>query len=50
MFDPSNCSSCSNIDCLMRCQWINFENIDEARTEMMKMINEEESRVLQECV
>ncbi|MEJ2276203.1 MAG: (Fe-S)-binding protein [Candidatus Lokiarchaeota archaeon] len=50
MFDSSNCNNCQNVDCLTRCQWINFENIDEAREEMKIMINEKESRVLSECV
>ncbi|MHA1843291.1 MAG: heterodisulfide reductase-related iron-sulfur binding cluster [Promethearchaeota archaeon] len=50
MFDQSNCMSCSDINCLMRCQWINFEDVNEARAEMMKMINGEESRVLKECI
>jgi len=50
MFDKSNCEKCENIDCLTRCQWINFENVEEARAEQMKMINGENSRVLSECV
>ncbi|MFX1385407.1 MAG: heterodisulfide reductase-related iron-sulfur binding cluster [Promethearchaeota archaeon] len=50
MFDDSYCSKCENIDCLTRCQWIEFENIDDARAEQMKMINSENSRVLKECV
>lgn len=50
MFDKSNCEKCENIDCLTRCQWINFESVEEARAEQMKMINGENSRVLSECV
>ncbi len=50
MFDKSNCEKCENIDCLTRCQWINFENVEEARVEQLKMINGENSRVLSECV
>ncbi len=51
MFDASNCASCGSIACLMKCQWIDFESIDEARTEINKIINEEEdSRVLKECM
>lgn len=50
MFDKSNCANCENIDCLTRCQWIEFSNIDEARIEKNKMINGENSRVLSECV
>ncbi|MFO8018075.1 MAG: (Fe-S)-binding protein [Promethearchaeia archaeon] len=50
MFDESNCAECENIDCLMRCQWIEFENLEEARAEMRKLINGEKSQVLEECV
>ena len=49
MFDSSNCASCEGIDCLMRCQWIDFENIEDAKAEHMKMINGEDSRVLSDC-
>ncbi|MFX0177256.1 MAG: heterodisulfide reductase-related iron-sulfur binding cluster [Candidatus Hodarchaeota archaeon] len=49
MFDKSNCDSCENIDCLTRCQWIEFTDIEEARREKNKMINGENSRVLSEC-
>jgi len=50
MFDKSNCAECENIDCLTRCQWIKFENIEDARSEKNKLINGENSRVLSECV
>jgi len=50
VFDDSNCANCQNIDCLTRCQWIEFKNIEEARIEMNKLINGENSRVLSECV
>lgn len=51
MFDKSHCSECENIDCLMKCQWIEFENVEEAKGEMTKLINQDESsRVLKECM
>ncbi|MBD3194015.1 MAG: (Fe-S)-binding protein [Candidatus Lokiarchaeota archaeon] len=50
MFDDSKCNECENVDCLTKCQWIEFDGIDDARSEMTKMINGEESRVLSECV
>ncbi len=50
IFDKSHCADCMNVDCLTRCQWIEFDNIEEARMEHMKMINGEDSRVLSECV
>jgi Fe-S oxidoreductase len=50
MFDKSKCSECESIDCLMRCQWIDFNGVEEARGEMEKLIEGQESRVLSECV
>lgn len=50
MFDNSNCVNCTNIDCLTRCQWIDFENTEDARSEITKMIDGKESRVLAECI
>lgn len=50
MFDKSNCAACENVDCLTRCQYISFADVEEARTEKTKMINGEDSRVLSECV
>jgi hypothetical protein len=38
MFDKSKCSECENIDCLTRCQWIDFDK-ESARQEIVKMIN-----------
>ena len=50
MFDSSHCRSCKKIDCLTRCQWIEFENLAEARKEREKLNNQENSRVLSECM
>ncbi len=50
MFDNSNCANCASIDCLTRCQWIDFDNVDAARSEIVKMINGEESSVLKDCI
>lgn len=50
MFDDSNCTNCSTIDCLMRCQWIEFKNLTEARLEREKLNKREHSRVLSECM
>ncbi|NHJ26317.1 MAG: (Fe-S)-binding protein [Candidatus Lokiarchaeota archaeon] len=50
MFDSSHCAECENIDCLTRCQWIEFKNVDEARAEKNKLIKNGNSRVLSECV
>ncbi len=48
-FDGKVCASCPSADCLLKCQYMDFEK-DEARKEMLKVFNREESRVLQECV
>ena len=50
IFDESNCDKCENVDCLTRCQWMEFNDVEEARVEKTKMINGEESRVLSDCV
>ena len=50
IFDESNCDKCENVDCLIRCQWMEFSDVEEARAEKTKMINGEESRVLSDCV
>lgn len=49
-FDSSHCEECANVDCLTRCQWIDFSSVDEARMEQTKMIKGEDSRVLSECM
>jgi Fe-S oxidoreductase len=51
MFDKSNCMECETVDCMMKCQWIQFENIEEAKTEIQKLINEQEDcRILKDCM
>ncbi|MFX1236404.1 MAG: heterodisulfide reductase-related iron-sulfur binding cluster [Promethearchaeota archaeon] len=51
MFNKSFCDSCESINCLMSCQWIDFNDIDEARIEIAKLIKEEkDSKILKECI
>jgi Fe-S oxidoreductase len=50
MFDKSYCTECKNVDCLTRCQWIEFKDTEEARAEKNKLVKGEKSRVLSECV
>ena len=50
IFDKTHCAECENVDCLTRCQWIEFKNVEDARSELTKMIDRENSRVLSECV
>ena len=50
-FDSSHCANCENIDCMMKCQWIEFENVDAARAEIKKLVNEDEDcRILKDCM
>lgn len=48
-FDEDICATCPSADCLLKCQYMEFEK-DEAHEEMMKVLNGEDSRVLHDCV
>ena len=48
-FDEDVCATCPSADCLLKCQYMEFEK-DEAHEEMMKVVKGEDSRVLHECV
>ncbi|NOY70210.1 MAG: (Fe-S)-binding protein [Deltaproteobacteria bacterium] len=50
IFHPDLCASCKSISCLMRCQYIEFSGIDEARAERKKINSGLDSRVLHECL
>ncbi len=50
LFDPDVCLSCETIDCLMKCQYVSFRNIEDARTEKLAINRGEKSRVLTECL
>ncbi len=47
-FDRSLCEDCTTVDCLVRCQYMDFD-VEEAKREIMKLINGEDSVVLHEC-
>lgn len=49
-FYPDLCASCKSISCLMKCQYIEFSGIDEARSESKKINFGLDSRVLHECL
>ena len=49
-FDPDLCANCETIDCLMKCQYISFTGIAEAREERSKINDGKDSRVLHECL
>ncbi|TDA29598.1 MAG: (Fe-S)-binding protein [Archaeoglobi archaeon] len=47
-FDRAVCEDCTTVDCLVRCQYMDFD-VEEAKREIMKLINGEDSVVLHEC-
>ncbi len=49
-FDPEICNQCETVDCLMKCQYIDFADVAEAKTEKLKINAGEHSRVLDECL
>lgn len=48
-FDEKVCATCPSADCLLKCQYMEFEK-DEAHAEMMKVVQGQDSRVFRECV
>ncbi len=48
-FSEKVCATCPSADCLLKCQYMDFEK-EEAHAEMMKIVRGEDSRVLHECV
>ena len=49
-FNPDLCVTCETVDCLMKCQYISFKDISEAREEKLKINDGEDSRVLADCL
>ncbi|MEW6079726.1 MAG: (Fe-S)-binding protein [Thermodesulfobacteriota bacterium] len=49
-FNPAVCAACETIDCLMKCQYIAFADVAEARQEKQKINAGQDSRVLRECL
>ena len=47
-YDPDICLQCETVDCLMRCQYLDFD-LETAKKEKLRLINGEESVVLTEC-
>lgn len=50
VFDPDVCKSCQTVDCLMKCQYISFADMAEARQEKQKINAGQDCRVLHECL
>ncbi len=49
MLEGDKCKSCDTQSCLMKCQYVDISKED-AKVEIMKMVNGENSRILSECV
>ena len=49
-FDPAICECCETVDCLMKCQYVDFDDISDAKSEKQKINAGEDSRVLHECL
>ena len=47
-FDKTTCSDCKAVSCLVRCQYMDLDR-DQARTEWQKIVNGEDSFVLDAC-
>lgn len=48
-FDENVCATCPSADCLLKCQYIEFDK-NEAHQEMMKVVKGEDSSLLHDCV
>jgi Fe-S oxidoreductase len=49
MLEGDKCKACNTQSCLMKCQYIDISQED-AKLEIMKIVNGENSRILSECV
>jgi Fe-S oxidoreductase len=48
-FDKTKCANCKPVSCLIKCQYMDFKDKDEAKKEWQKVINGEDSSVLTAC-
>ena len=48
-FDKTKCAKCKAISCLVKCQYMDFKDKDKAKKEWQKVINGEDSYVLEAC-
>lgn len=49
-FDPAICERCDTIECLMRCQYLDFDDVKEAKKEKMGILKGDKTRTLTECL
>jgi len=49
-FDPNLCAKCETTDCLMKCQYIDFANVEMAKKERIKINSGKDSHVLHDCL
>jgi len=48
-FDSTKCAECEAVSCLVKCQYMDLKNKDKAKKEWQKVINGEDSYVLEAC-
>ena len=48
-FDTTKCASCKTVSCLIKCQYMDFEGKEKAKEEWQKVVNGEDSSVLEAC-
>lgn len=48
-FDKTKCAGCETISCLVKCQYMDFKDTNEAKKEWQKVINNQDSTVLKSC-
>jgi Fe-S oxidoreductase len=48
-FDKARCASCEAVSCLVRCQYMDFTDTDEAKREWRRVIDSEDCTVLRSC-
>ena len=48
-FDETKCAKCKAVSCLTKCQYMDFKSQDRAKKEWQKVVNGEDSSVLEAC-
>ncbi|MFP4214199.1 MAG: heterodisulfide reductase-related iron-sulfur binding cluster [Desulfohalobiaceae bacterium] len=48
-YDPGLCEQCETLDCLTRCQYLNY-GLEQARAEKQRLLHKQDCSLLQDCV
>ncbi len=49
-FRADICEKCTTTDCMAKCQYMSFSNLEETHKEWIKVVRGEDSKILHECV